>query len=1494
MRGGGGKTEEPALHAPGEGETNAEEPETETGLSGSDSNSGGSGEGEAAPDKPDEGEPAPGKPGGAEAFPGGPDEGETAPDKPADGDNTPDESGGEEVLPSDPGETETDLGGQDGAELSPDEAGEGETGEGDSGAGDPSTGDPGTGETTPEEETVTIRFAPSDGGDMNYTVLWETTDEAGEVVSGEVEEISVKKGSSAEIKVTLMPKNGYVIRNVPTDKTQPVSLMYKNIDGDKFSFVIRPPRQSVYTGDAVIKVDVVEQTDVTLSFQRPETSGLEEINVQQQGIRSPVEYPGNTATISNRYTAGVLIKTSEGKIPFITYDGEIHEYGDIVEGYYAFSLTRTFSDRDIAITLKDGCQVTFETVDANPSIDVVSIIEDSDYEGGRYADQIRELNNNTTMAVTGEVLYFRLTDTDADGLGITVSIETEAGEKIQQYMYDAEMGETVYGFTPESDTKIMIKGNPKVIPIFYADGAVSDIEVIEIDGTGPKIADDKKSLLAFATGKVKLRFMVAEGKELNRAVIYYTAKYEDEEDYTGEIDVIKTADGVYETSEGFTIVGNLNKLAVFGSEKVDQAVKASIPKSSISVGEAAVITAEGFGELTYSSSNPDVAAVSKWGRVTGVTEGEAEITVNAAGDNDFNPGSATFTVKVTPAESEFILYGAAEKLSDGSIQLTPDECDRKGSVWHRDRIGTADGFTVTFSYWAGAGDVADGIVLMLSEETGLGGEGDGVSDEGGGLAFLPGSYGVEFDSYYNEGDDGSRVVDPTEKKHIAIVKEGVTNHLKWVPDERVADGQWHEVSVIYSASTLRVLLDGEKVLPSKGDEEKVEVRLPDIIYVGLSAATGDCTNTHLVKNLSAHTGATPDDPINPTDPAEKRTVTFDYPETVSVNAEGYTLTDNKITVESGKSISFKVSLNDENFEIKSVKANGADLSIDASTGSYVLTVSADTQIVISAEKKQTGTDPTDPTDPSDPEVSKDGLAVVLTGREGYDTQKDGYVYTGNAITPEVAVYYNGVKRRSGVDYTVKYANNINVSESAKVTITGKGDLSGKYEKTYKIIPKNIGDADVEAGAVRVVKNSKATPVLAYSGKLLSAKDYTISEPGKKFTADGSIIIDGKGNFEGKRTIPVQVVDNKSALNKISIRLDNNKNKNLVYDGKKKYPVFDVLDAQKNVITKEEGTSYIVVYPNDITSAGTVKFTVVGIGAYTGSVTKSYKIKPSAVAGRIDVSEPDRAGYPFVSTGVTQYRPEVNTTVDGTRIKLTENKDYTLKYSNNKKAGTAKCKVSFMGNYKGTQTVTKEFTINAAKMDDFINLSAGEIIIPDKDSKGKEGIYKSVPYMIEKGTGADVLLKSSAFNLTYYVKGDPRVSGSGAVEMKGRDGRIAEGTVWVKIAPKNANYTGAPVYVSYEVRNGGSDLSKAKVTFMPSKTSYTGKQVTEKEVTCSVVLNGKEIYNSKTNKDPKISVSYVNNVNKGKATVIVTGNGIDYTGAKTATFTIAASDIKNNR
>ena len=65
---------------------------------------------------------------------------------------------------------------------------------------------------------------------------------------------------------------------------------------------------------------------------------------------------------------------------------------------------------------------------------------------------------------------------------------------------------------------------------------------------------------------------------------------------------------------------------------------------------------------------------------------------------------------------------------------------------------------------------------------------------------------------------------------------------------------------------------------------------------------------------------------------------------------------------------------------------------------------------------------------------------------------------------------------------------------------------------------------------------------------------------------------------------------------------------------------------------------------------------------------------------------------FFSWSGSPIKPTVTVLYNG--ITLTENTDYTVTYSNNIDAGTAKVKVKGIGNYRGSQS--KQFTIKRAQ------------------------------------------------------------------------------------------------------------------------------------------------------------------------------------------------------
>ena len=145
-----------------------------------------------------------------------------------------------------------------------------------------------------------------------------------------------------------------------------------------------------------------------------------------------------------------------------------------------------------------------------------------------------------------------------------------------------------------------------------------------------------------------------------------------------------------------------------------------------------------------------------------------------------------------------------------------------------------------------------------------------------------------------------------------------------------------------------------------------------------------------------------------------------------------------------------------------------------------------------------------------------------------------------------------------------------------------------------------------------------------------------------------------------------------------------------YDGTAKTPTVTVKDGSAVL---REGTDYTVAYSNNI-NVGTAKVTVTGKGNYTGAVTKEFTITEAAPEQRVK-----ELSHCTVTLSKSSYtydgkakKPAV--TVKDGNTALKEGTDYTVTYSNNINAGTAKVTATGKGNYKGT--VTRNFTITVKK------------------------------------------------------------------------------------------------------------------------------------------------------------------------------------------------------
>ncbi|MCR5503702.1 MAG: InlB B-repeat-containing protein [Lachnospiraceae bacterium] len=302
------------------------------------------------------------------------------------------------------------------------------------------------------------------------------------------------------------------------------------------------------------------------------------------------------------------------------------------------------------------------------------------------------------------------------------------------------------------------------------------------------------------------------------------------------------------------------------------------------------------------------------------------------------------------------------------------------------------------------------------------------------------------------------------------------------------------------------------------------------------------------------------------------------------------------------------------------------------------------------------------------------------------------------------------------------------------------------------------------------------------------------------------------------------------------------------------------------------------------------------------------------------------------------RPKVRV-YDGTTL-LTSGKDYTVKYSkNNKLPGTARITLAGKGNYKD-QSLTKEFLIVEA---DLSKASAPELMtvkatgktqtpVPSVTLYGKKLKNKkqfTVSYSDTVKDPGEYIITLTAKAGSHYtgiktvrllvtdavavkdltVEKIPSVKYTGEeieplpVIRKGRtlltqgvdyevsyEDNVDAGTAYVIITGNGEEYYGTR-RVSFKIT--GVSISKARLTGIPKDpVPYTGCPVNfDEELTDGTVLLYFDDPEEPLEYGTDFTASYKKNLNKGTATITLTGAG-GYTGSKRVKFKIGALGLND--
>lgn len=148
-----------------------------------------------------------------------------------------------------------------------------------------------------------------------------------------------------------------------------------------------------------------------------------------------------------------------------------------------------------------------------------------------------------------------------------------------------------------------------------------------------------------------------------------------------------------------------------------------------------------------------------------------------------------------------------------------------------------------------------------------------------------------------------------------------------------------------------------------------------------------------------------------------------------------------------------------------------------------------------------------------------------------------YTYTGSKIAPTPVVTLDGKTLKSGTDYTVAYASNVNAGV-ATMTITGKGNYSGTKKVAYNILRKSIARCTFSSVANQTYTGKDIKPNVTVkdgSKSLKKGTDYTLTYQNNRKAGVASVVVTGKGNYNGSKTIRFNIKPgNVTSLAKTSV------------------------------------------------------------------------------------------------------------------------------------------------------------------------------------------------------------------------------------------------------------------------------------------------------------------------------------------------------------------------
>ena len=301
------------------------------------------------------------------------------------------------------------------------------------------------------------------------------------------------------------------------------------------------------------------------------------------------------------------------------------------------------------------------------------------------------------------------------------------------------------------------------------------------------------------------------------------------------------------------------------------------------------------------------------------------------------------------------------------------------------------------------------------------------------------------------------------------------------------------------------------------------------------------------------------------------------------------------------------------------------------------------------------------------------------------------VYSGNEQRQPVTVTDKNVVLGTE-DYDITYSEDVTNVGEVTITVTGKGNYTGEFTRTYQITPATLTvttpDKDkvydgqpltAEGTITGFVNNETATFTTTGSQTEVGSSDNTYAIVWDETAKVGNYVIDPT---VGTLTVTEQSIDPEIPGYK-GVEIDRPENK--VYTGLEQKWSPTVTDKDGNALVND--VDYEASYDTDdfTNVTGTITITITGKGNYTGSVTRTYEITPATLT----VTTPDKDkvydGTPLTAEGtitgfVNEETATFTTTGSQTEVGHSEN-TYSIEWN-----GTAKETNYTVSEVLGTLTV----------------------------------------------------------------------------------------------------------------------------------------------------------------------------------------------------------------